>query len=555
MWVQTLVKRYVPYILILCNILIVRTDATVIQTKIGKIRGLEETTSSQQIKYYAFKGIRYAQAPTGSLRFKEPVPIPAWEGIMDATLDGQPCPQLHIGTNSVIGKEDCLSLNVYSPDVDKLKPVLVFIHGGGFTTGSSSSLMYGPDYLMDEDVVVVSFNYRLSVFGFLSTESKESTGNYGLFDQILALEWVKRHVASFGGDPEKITLLGEGAGAASATLLTLTPTAKGLFRNVIAIGGTPLNSQYFQSNPVESARELVSRFDCTYEDFGELVECLRKQDAEKLVKEVNNMFSFFSFPRWFSPSFDNVLFSSSPQELLQSGKVAAKVPILMGLARHEGAFYVPLTLNSFSDGKYDGNFIDQRIPRLLPVISEFESKLFPITRAIKKRYFTNIDVENEDEFTPRYVELLTDMLFTRFSSKYAGMLSNNSIPVYYYVLQYYGSHSIMDVIGDSTTKMIAHGDVLFYIFTQILGENVRLPQDDKDFATKTFLPLLLNFVRTSNPTPSGSSFGETWPKFNAKDQTVCLIGRKISLQKDFRSNILKFWETEVPNIGKTKEEL
>jgi len=300
---------------------------------------------------------------------------------------------------------------------------------------------------------------------------------------------------------------------------------------------------------------LVSRFECSYDDFSELVECLRKQDVEKLVKEVNNMFSFFTFPRWFGPSVDNTLLTKSPLELISDGKIVNKVPVLMGIARHEGAFYYPLTLNSFNDGKYDGNFIDQRFPRLLPVISEFESKLLPSTKLIKRRYFQNIDLENEDEFRPRYVEFLTDILYTRFSSKYASLLANQSIPVYFYLLDYYGSHSIMDVIGDTTAKMVAHGDILTYIFTQVLGENVHLPDDDKEFSTKTLIPLLGNFAKWSNPTPSGSSFGVSWPTFNEKQQTVCQVGRTLSLVPNFRSNILRFWENDMKNAGKSKDEL
>ncbi|ODM99620.1 Esterase E4 [Orchesella cincta] len=434
-------------------LLVPNTRATVVQTKIGKIRGLEEETPTN-VKYYAFKGIRYASAPVKELRFKEPRPIPAWEGILDGTRDGPACPQLHVATNKVIGQEDCLTLNLYTTNLDTLKNVLVFIHGGGFITGTASSLLYGPDYLMDENVVVVSIQYRLGVFGFLSTETKEASGNWGLFDQIEAITWVKSHIASFGGDPEKITLVGEGAGAASATLLTFIPRTKGLYRNVIALGSTALNSQYFQRNPVESARELVSRLKCPYDDFSELVECLRKEEMTVLVKEMNNMLNFFSFPRWFAPSVDKKLLSKTPEELLKDGQLV-KVPVLTGVSRHEGAFYYPLTVNSFNDGKYDGNFIDQRLPRLLPIISEFESKLFPITKAVKKRYFTNVDMENEDEFRPRYIEFLTDLLFTRFSSLYGNGLANQTVPVYYYVLDYYGTNGIMSIIGDTDMKKLA----------------------------------------------------------------------------------------------------
>ncbi|CAG7822044.1 unnamed protein product [Allacma fusca] len=548
-------KSFLQISIIVSIVIILTTCSSVgsviVRTRIGQIRGLKLTTP-KGTTYLSFRGIPYAQPPVKSLRFKAPVPISPWEGVFNGTDDGPVCPQLHIATNQVIGDENCLHVNVYSSDLDVLKPVIVFIHGGGFNTGAAASLIYGPDFIVDENIVLITIQYRLGVLGFLSTEDRVTPGNWGLLDQIEALNWVKSNVASFGGDPDKITVMGEGAGAASVSLLTLTTRARGLFGNMILLGGTALNPQYLQKNPLESAKELGSRLQCnSYKDFQQLVDCIRASSTENLVKEVNQMFHFFNFPRWFAPCIDNVLFDKTPEEIFQSGKFT-KVPVLMGLAAHEAAFYYPLTLNSFNDGKYDGNFIDQRLPRLLPVISEFQSKLFPTSRALKKRYFTNINIDNEDEFRPRYIELLNDLLFTRFFSQYGNLLSEKNIPVYYFLLEYQGSNSIMQSLGDTEVKSIAHGDILQYLFSQILGEDRELPADDEAFARKTLIPLIVNFVKYSNPTPT-NALGASWPKFTQEEPTVLSVGRELKLRPKFRTGILRYWAEELPEIVSPKK--
>ena len=123
----------------------------------------------------------------------------------DATDDGNVCPQYDIGSASTAGDEDCLNLNVYAPKIDtKKRAVMVYIHGGAFIMGGGASYFFGPNYLLENDVVLVTFNFRLGVFGFLATDDKAATGNYGLMDQIMVLKWVQKNIEKFGGDPNKV---------------------------------------------------------------------------------------------------------------------------------------------------------------------------------------------------------------------------------------------------------------------------------------------------------------------------------------------------------------
>merc|ERR1719266_3085107 len=236
-------------------------DVTVATTK-GRLRG-ERVDADMGQYYYAFKGVPYAKPPVKELRFQPPVAVESWEEVRDATEDGQLCPQFDISANKPMGDEDCLSLNVYSPKLDKKKrAVMVYFHGGAFIIGGGANFFFGPGYLLEQDVVLVTFNYRLGPLGFLSTSDGTVSGNQGLRDQTMVLNWVKENIEKFGGDSNKVTLFGEDAGAASVTLLSMSPAAKGLFHGAIALSGNALCDQYLQAQPSEASVDLASRMEC-----------------------------------------------------------------------------------------------------------------------------------------------------------------------------------------------------------------------------------------------------------------------------------------------------
>ena len=198
----------------------------------------------------SFKGIPYAAAPIGDLRWKEPQPIESWEGVRDASEFGasaiqfrgysrEPWTSEFMVQDSI--SEDCLFLNLWTSaktTEDKL-PVLVYIHGGALTEGSGSVAVYDGDELAQKGIIVININYRLGALGYmahpeLTDESpNHSSGNYGFLDQVAALEWVKNNIAAFGGDPECVTIAGQSAGAMSVTQLTTSPLASGLFHRAI----------------------------------------------------------------------------------------------------------------------------------------------------------------------------------------------------------------------------------------------------------------------------------------------------------------------------------
>jgi para-nitrobenzyl esterase len=219
----------------------------------GEIAGVREAGLT------VYKGVPYAAAPVGDLRWKPPQPPGAWAGVKAASAFAPACMQTGVsmpGETPPRTSEDCLYLNIWTParSARARLPVMVFIHGGGFANGSAAMPLYWGDRLARRGVIVVSFGYRLGVLGFLASSelSRESpnhvSGDYGILDQIAALQWVRRNIAGFGGDPGRITLFGQSAGAMSISLLAATPLAKGLFSGVIGESGGVFEPVQFASD-------------------------------------------------------------------------------------------------------------------------------------------------------------------------------------------------------------------------------------------------------------------------------------------------------------------
>ncbi|RVE42050.1 hypothetical protein evm_013308 [Chilo suppressalis] len=198
-------------------------------TPSGSIRGSWlETRRGRRVQ--AYRGVRYAAPPTGELRFQPPKPILQYQSEVDARTEGPACPQPVIDPDYFLD-EDCLRINIYTPEKKPSKPlpVVMYIHSGGFYSASGRSDLAGPDYLLDKDIVLVTINYRLASLGFLSTGDEYAPGNNGFKDQVVALEWVRRNIAPFGGDPDLVTISGCSAGSFSVLLHMVSPMSKGSF--------------------------------------------------------------------------------------------------------------------------------------------------------------------------------------------------------------------------------------------------------------------------------------------------------------------------------------
>tara|TARA_R100001143_G_C3361139_1_gene136006 strand:- start:1145 stop:2722 length:1578 start_codon:yes stop_codon:yes gene_type:complete len=294
---------------------------------------------------YSYKGIPFAEAPTGENRWRPPVPLTASVATLDGSeygpicMQGEPTP-FSMWTQEFIApagnmSEDCLNLNIWTQEgsVDDKRPVLVFIHGGGFSSGSNSVPVYDGTRMAQKGVVFVSINYRLGVFGFFShpelgQESEHSvSGNYGLMDQIAALQWIQENIHHFGGDPENVTIAGQSAGAFSVHYLVSTPKTKGLFHKAIAESGAAI----FPRNNISGTTDLdwSEEQGLTVQNQlgADSLEELRLLDAEQLL----------NVQARFSPIIDGYLFPAPIYQLYTDG-VYNDVPVLMGWNANEGNF-------------------------------------------------------------------------------------------------------------------------------------------------------------------------------------------------------------------------
>ena len=220
-------------------------EAPLINAPIGDLSGIAMQTRKGRT-IFAYQGIPYAEPPVNQLRFKKPkaLSVPAWAGTFAATSKPNRCVQMNsikIPFFTTMGDENCLQLNVYVPKTDTKKPlpVMVWFHGGGFTSGDSSDRVYGPKYLLDKDVILVTANYRLGIFGFFTLGHTEAPGNLAMWDQHESLKWVQANIASFGGDPNKVTIFGESSGGISVSyqLASRKNSDKGLFHAAIIQSG------------------------------------------------------------------------------------------------------------------------------------------------------------------------------------------------------------------------------------------------------------------------------------------------------------------------------
>lgn len=235
--------------------------------------------------------------------FQPPVPPDPWEDTLDATQIHPVCPQRDIYRRVDLfeGDEDCLYLNVYTPNLNSSKgllPVMVFLHGGGWLCGSGNVQFYGPDLLLDKDIVLVVPNYRLGALGFLSTGDLLVPGNNGLKDQVAALKWVQKNIEAFGGDPGSVTVFGESAGGAATHYHTISPLSKGLLHRGIAQSGTAFVPWGLAPHKegIEHSRRLAKILHCPTGPSDKMIACLRKiKDPLKFVKKDVDFMVTFSF--------------------------------------------------------------------------------------------------------------------------------------------------------------------------------------------------------------------------------------------------------------------
>jgi para-nitrobenzyl esterase len=319
-----------------------RTDVTA-RIAAGRLRGVEGAGRR------VFLGVPYAAPPTGALRWRGPRPVRPWAGVRDATRPGSDCVQavgpravLGGGGGLVFGSEDCLFVNIHAPagDPDRLKPVMVWLHGGAFTVGSGAN--YDPGRLaVEQDRVVVTVNFRLGALGWLAhpdfaQEGEGTGGNWGLMDQQAALRWVADNIAAFGGDPDAVTLFAESSGAWSACYLMASPASEGLFDRVILQSG-PCLEPLSLTAAADAARDGPTFAEPLGCSGPETAACLRRLPAWRLARAPSTR-SGINGPGSWGPVHSDGLVPLSPPEAFASGRFT-RVPVIVGTNADEARLF------------------------------------------------------------------------------------------------------------------------------------------------------------------------------------------------------------------------
>ncbi|KAM9375748.1 carboxylesterase 3 isoform 2-T2 [Pholidichthys leucotaenia] len=272
------------------------SDDAVVSLRSGRVRGGYVTVKGTERRVKHYLSIPFARPPVGPLRLAAPQPEEPWEGERDGSKQPPMCLQdldlvvnisrtMSVDFNPPPTSEDCLYLNVYTPAEartgDKL-PVMVWIHGGGLAIGSASQYD-GATLAAYENIVMVIIQYRLGILGFLSTGDEHAQGNWGFLDQLAALRWVQENIEAFGGDPQAVTVAGESAGGISASILTLSPRAKGLFQRVIFQSGVATLGMYTTRDPSAQTKIVAILTACDHSSTEELVRCVKERSADEIV--------------------------------------------------------------------------------------------------------------------------------------------------------------------------------------------------------------------------------------------------------------------------------
>ncbi|CAG9773587.1 unnamed protein product [Ceutorhynchus assimilis] len=524
---------------------LVKAELPIANTPIGRYRGtITESRLGKTI--YSFTGIRFAEPPVGELRFQPPVPIGCHEGVYNATIDAPLCPQPSVYKT----QEDCLYLNVYTTklptkyDNNVKKPVIVFIHPGGFY--SSGSRFWGPRYFLDRDIVLVTINYRLGSLGFLATGEKESPGNNGFKDQVVALKWVKKNIAAFGGDPGLVTIMGDSAGGISVVLHMLSPMSIGLFHRAAALSGSPTSHVLIGHDELDLAKRQARYVGCPDDTPSNIYNCLKTVSAEDLGNSLGKFAEFGGDPLliWrvvIEKDFGQERFlTGHPITLIKNNKILTKVPFMTGITKDEFGQRAFFVLNNQTRLDRLNNEWYQTAP--IPFFYERNTSYSKvISKDLRKFYFNNQIIDSSQ----------ADNLGHLYSDSHVGfganrgvklMSEHNPLPSFYYRYSYQGSYSFYYYPNSNNkTFGVVHMDDLIYIFSIPTGRfpifNATEPEE-----------IEITEKLTSNPTPTIDSKLDNviWKTFNSKTQTFLDIGKKLVNRERLYERRYEEWEKLFP---------
>jgi len=492
------------------------SSSLTVSTRQGLLRGVSIDSVC------AWKGIPYAKAPMGELRFRAPQPPVSWQGIRDASKPGNVAPQNRRATNEANKRsEDCLSLNIWSPAADgKKRPVMFWIHGGGFLVGSGSAPMYdGANLSKNGDVVVVNINYRLGALGFLYFKDIKGTqtgfdDNLGIRDQIAALQWVRDNIASFGGNPDAVTIFGESAGAISVLTLMGVPAAHGLFKRAIVESASP--EALMQPNV---ATGMTLRYLKMLGISPDSLQQLKSVSTDTFVASMDRLITQLMHEpttvKLLSPVIDGDLIPIDPMTAIEQGR-AAGIDLMIGTNKDEATLLsmkrIGLTPRNARELKpYLANMTPDARKNLIASYKHYPHKSGVIAMATDGVFaMPSIRVsESQARFAPTYMYRFD---WATFALRLVGLNACHGAELPY----------VFGTLDKSPGKYFA-------IMSNKKRNWALSRQIQRDW---------VNFARYGNPNPAGQT---AWGKYNATGRATMIFDKVPHPSSDPRSEQRIAW--------------
>ncbi|XP_026739431.1 acetylcholinesterase-like [Trichoplusia ni] len=529
MWNYKLNKLLALFCLIQYGKAVSRIDPLV-DTNVGLIRGVRASDGD----YAMFMGIPYATVDETNA-FGLSKPHPGFDEAFDAYDDTAVCPQVDDFTNELVGSIDCLRLNVYVPNSASFRnrlPVLVWIYGGAFKVGYSGRSWYGPRFLVKQDIILVTLNYRVGPYGFMCLDVPEVPGNQGLKDQQLALKWVKNNIEAFGGNPDRITIFGESAGGKSVNLHLIYGQEK-LFHQVIMQSGVAETTSSARGPDPSVPLKISEQLGFKTTDTKEALSFLSSIDTNLVIAaaiELN-----LKYHPCVEKEYDNIerFIHDYPINIKQPN--LGNLPTLLGANKDEG-------LITF--GKKTAEDISQ-IPNVfkdyLNDNFNFDAEKLNEMEKLVRNFYIGDEIVSEnvvDGLIQVYSDLMYHYPAVRTIQKY---LDNGLKNLYYYLFSYDGGRNFLKKNLNITAAGTAHADELGYLFDIFIMDKTPSPEDQ--LVIDRITTLWANFAKFGNPTPETTEILPVlWPAVTKNEQYYLNIGADLTVGKRYFNSRMAFWD-------------
>ncbi|MFW9866769.1 MAG: carboxylesterase/lipase family protein [Candidatus Thorarchaeota archaeon] len=484
----------------------------IIETKTGKVKGYEREGIQK------FKGIPYAEPPVENLRFSSPILKKPWSGVLDCTKFGPVVPQRESFFTPqpppLQDEEKCLTLNIWTPGLDDTKrPVLFWIHGGGFSFGSGS-LTNGTNLAKFGNTAIVSINYRLGIFGYIFIQ--DELANLGQLDQITALQWVRDNITFFGGDPNRVTIFGESAGGVAVSSLMAMPAAKGLFKRVISQSGAVHPGGFHPKGGIRGAERIMAELGLKAFD----VEGLKNVPTQKIVDvqtkmELEARAKGRTFP--YGVFVDGKTLPKHPLEAIRDG-FASDLELIVGTNQDEAKLYTALTPPS---NILDEEGLFKRTHNMIRFFNQDESVAQKVIETYKEARKDTLPIEPQEILDA----ISTDFRFRVSGIRLAEAQCKHQRNVFSYLFTY-KSPEMGGKLG------ACHGLEIAFVFGT-LGDKARgiVPKrsNETDILSEKMMNSWISFARNGNPNHDGIP---KWNQYELKNRSTIIFGTEVKVVDD-----------------------